>query len=239
MAILAPVSAQEADGAGGTGTVVISVKYFTYPGKAALEGVEVWLFDGSNSHYACTDADGKVKFKDIPANVDLISASGRAVALPCSNPDFLNPDNGDQMLTYFFQKHHGVGEFDTFQVGIDAKIKLFYNIKTPKGQKKVCGNMLPTFLGTIGDDVFTGDDSNEVIVGKGGMDTLDGAGGNDLICGGKVGDDLSGGDGDDTIWGGLGSDDIDGGPGNDTIYGGDGNDTCMNGEAVFDCETII
>ena len=106
---------------------------------------------------------------------------------------------------------------------------------------------------TEGDDVYTGDATNEFLDGLGGNDEIHGAGGNDTIHGGAGDDQLFGDDGDDIIRSGDGLDTVDGGAGDDTIIannvdlvygetydGGSGIDTFVlvdntvfNGTAIF------
>ena len=83
---------------------------------------------------------------------------------------------------------------------------------------QTCGGLIPTILGTGGDDVLTGTPGDDVIVGGAGNDVIGGGGGNDTICGG------------------AGRDRISGGPGRDFISGGPGHDRCTNGEATKACE---
>ena len=84
---------------------------------------------------------------------------------------------------------------------------------------QMCGGLVPTILGTGGDDILIGTGGNDVIVGGGGNDTITGGGGNDTLCGGP------------------GRDVISGGPGEDVIIGGPGaGDRCSKGEQSTGCE---
>ncbi len=86
-------------------------------------------------------------------------------------------------------------------------------------------------LGTIGDDILTGDQSVadviDVIEGLDGNDILDGAGNNDTLSGGAGGDTLIGGAGDDLLDGGAGNDALIGSTGADLLDGGDGQDRAV------------
>lgn len=62
------------------------------------------------------------------------------------------------------------------------------------------------FLGTTGDDIFTGESIAETINGLAGNDTLNGGGGNDIVNGGADDDAITVGAGVDTLDGGLGTD---------------------------------
>jgi serralysin len=76
-------------------------------------------------------------------------------------------------------------------------------------------NSIERFFGSLLDDVFTGDDTDNFLRTNIGNDTLNGLGGNDRLYGEG---------GDDTIDGGAGIDRILGGEGNDTMTGGSGRD---------------
>ena len=101
-------------------------------------------------------------------------------------------------------------------------------------------------IGTIHEDVLTGDDNANSIVGgdetQGGAnaegDTIRGGGGNDTVRGGvgedfiygDAGDDcLDGGDWDDRLYGGTGDDTLDAGDHRDTLEGGAGDDSLTGG----------
>ena len=107
------------------------------------------------------------------------------------------------------------------------------------------------YMGTEGDDTYTGTASADQIYGFGGNDLLSGGDGADNIRGG-LGDDiiygqggsdpaLYGLEGNDTIFGGdgadylagqEGNDILDGGAGNDFIGSGPGNDTLTGGSGA-------
>jgi hypothetical protein len=101
-----------------------------------------------------------------------------------------------------------------------------------------CHGVVPSIVGTEGDDVIRGTSGPDVIFGLGGNDTIFGLGGDDLICAGDGDDMIFAGDGDDYANGNDGHDRIFGEAGNDfpligeggddKIFGGDGNDV-LNG----------
>ena len=125
-----------------------------------------------------------------------------------------------------------------------------------------CNALVPTIVGTPGDDVLVGTGGVDVIVGLGGNDTITGLAGNDVICGGdgddvingndqifgeagnddivgESGDDfIDGGDGNDTLQGLAGQDTIDGGAGDDLINGGSGNDVIDGGPGIDDVDGL-
>lgn len=113
--------------------------------------------------------------------------------------------------------------------------------------KATLASYAQNFLGSSGDDSFTGTLFGDVIHGGGGDDDLAGGDGDDLIHGGggadrlfgdagedvlngRAGDDLiRGGDDKDVVRGGAGDDIINGDAGNDLILGGDGDDLLYGG----------
>ncbi|MGH9136719.1 MAG: hypothetical protein ACRD0G_06685 [Acidimicrobiales bacterium] len=102
--------------------------------------------------------------------------------------------------------------------------------------------LVPTIVGTAGNDDLVGTAGNDVIFGLGGNDRIFGGGGSDIICGGDGNDQLYGGDGNDTLYGDAGSDIIHGGTGDDFLFagggtfdnlaGGDGADTLNTADGV-------
>lgn len=92
-----------------------------------------------------------------------------------------------------------------------------------------CQRLLPTIVGTDGDDVLHGTGGPDVIMGLGGDDVIVGGNGDDIICGGAGDDELSGGNGADVLLGGFGDDVLDGGNGADVLIGGPGADTLNQG----------
>ncbi len=91
----------------------------------------------------------------------------------------------------------------------------------------LCNGLLPTIVGTDGDDVIDGTFQDDVIVGLGGNDTIRGGSGSDTICGGDGDDFIDGQSQDDTIFGEAGNDEIRGADGADTLDGGAGNDVIL------------
>jgi len=111
----------------------------------------------------------------------------------------------------------------------------------------LCNGLVPTIVGTAGDDVINGTNGDDVIIGLGGNDVIKGRNGDDVICGGDGDDQLEGGNANDFIDGSAGNDTIKGNNGNDTLNGksgidsldgGNGTDTCISGETNTKCETI-
>lgn len=102
---------------------------------------------------------------------------------------------------------------------------------------ELCRGLVPTILGTDGDDVIVGTDGRDVILAGPGDDVIFGGPGGDTICGnegrdrirgGSGRDVIDGGDQRDRVWGEAGNDVINGGTGLDRIVGNAGNDV-ING----------
>jgi predicted extracellular nuclease len=99
-----------------------------------------------------------------------------------------------------------------------------------------CDGLVPTIVGTPGDDVITGTNGRDVIMGLGGNDTIAGGNGDDVICGGAGDDRLTGANGDDILLGGFGDDRLDGGNGEDRLVGGPGTDVLTQGRGTGSAE---
>lgn len=92
-----------------------------------------------------------------------------------------------------------------------------------------CNGLVPTIVGTSGDDRLVGTSGRDVIVALGGNDTVLGRGGNDVICAGAGNDTVLGGSGADVIFAKSGNDTARGEAGRDRVRGGRGNDTLSGG----------
>ncbi len=97
-----------------------------------------------------------------------------------------------------------------------------------------CAGLIPTIVGTQGNDVLPGTPANDVIQGLGGNDTITGNGGNDTMCGGFGNDSLNGGLGNDQLFGAGGNDNLQGGDEDDNLNGGLGTaDFCDGGNHIL------
>jgi uncharacterized repeat protein (TIGR01451 family) len=96
----------------------------------------------------------------------------------------------------------------------------------------LCHGLVPTIVGTPGNDTIISTNGNDVIHGLGGNDTIRGGNGNDVICGGERNDTLSGDNGNDQLFGGNGNDILNGNNGNDTLNGEAGADLCNGGSGA-------
>jgi predicted extracellular nuclease len=93
----------------------------------------------------------------------------------------------------------------------------------------LCQGLVPTIVGTEGDDVLRGTNGRDVVLGLGGNDTITGGNGDDVVCGGAGNDVLSGENGDDVLLGGAGDDVLHGDNGSNTLIGGAGTDVLDQG----------
>ena len=92
-----------------------------------------------------------------------------------------------------------------------------------------CNGLVPTIVGTPGDDVIDAGAGEHVVMGLGGNDVIRGGDGEDVLCGGAGIDRLSGEIGDDVLDGGFGDDVLDGDTGDDRLVGGPGADVLRQG----------
>lgn len=99
---------------------------------------------------------------------------------------------------------------------------------------ETCFGLVPTIVGTDGDDALRGTNGDDVIVGLGGDDVIDGLNGDDVVCGGAGDDVVRGGNGVDRLAGGFGDDRLDGGNGDDRLVGGPGADDLDGGRGADD-----
>ena len=75
---------------------------------------------------------------------------------------------------------------------------------------------IENLVGSVDNDILTGDSGTNVLLGYDGNDTLSGGHGDDVLFGNDGNDVLAGGDGNDQLHGGRGQDTLDGGDGIDT-----------------------
>ncbi len=80
-------------------------------------------------------------------------------------------------------------------------------------------------IGSVHDDILTGDGAANILRGNDGCDTLNGGAGDDTLHGNDGCDTLNGNDGNDRLFGNDGIDTLDGGDGADALDGGDDTDT--------------
>lgn len=85
-------------------------------------------------------------------------------------------------------------------------------------------------IGTTGNDILGGTESDNEIIGLDGNDFIASRGGNDNVIAGSGNDLVVAADGNDTVSGGDGSDVLTGGFGDDIILGGDGELDYINGD---------
>lgn len=141
--------------------------------------------------------------------------------------DWLDGGAGSDML-------YGGAGIDTAYFSSDAAVTVDLGRKTAIGQgfDRVFG--IENVVGSLFDDVLTGDRKannlsggygNDRLTGAGGDDFLNGNVGDDTVIGGTGNDTVAGSSGNDHLYGSAGNDRLDGGVGRNTLEGGDGNDT--------------
>jgi Ca2+-binding RTX toxin-like protein len=228
-------------GAESTGIIKVKVEYPDAGGIFhPLARVEVFLWAGDGTHYACTNGKGVATFTDVPAGGGIFAATGVGVSsLHCDNGEFLTP--GTHLKLY------SKGQGGIALAADQTKMITFQLDPPPADQMWVCGGEEPTMTGTPGRDVLVGSADRDIISAGDGNDTIKGMGGNDILCGGPGRDRILGGGGNDLIFGEAGNDmdnlplpptllkGLFGGPGTDYVYGGYGTDYC-EGETALGCE---
>lgn len=225
-----------------SGNVRVTVKYRDSEGNLQpLIGVSVYLETGSGEYYdnACTTTGGRASFGSVPVGTWTVR-TGVNTSTGCGNDSFLNPANGRKMMHVALGPHHGVFDFDTFEVVADELTKIKLKPRTPEKQSKVCGGFLVTIMGTDGDDILEGTPGRDVISGRRGKDRIRGLGDDDVLCGGRGRDRIWGGDGNDLLFGDGGNDVLRGGSGINLVDGGAGEDECYRGDSGStsrDCES--
>ncbi len=115
---------------------------------------------------------------------------------------------------------------------------LYYGIRGGDAAKVagILAGYAQEFLGSAGDDTFTGGDFDDVIYGNLGNDILRGGAGNDVIYGGKGDNFLVGGADDDQLFGSSGRDTLYGEDGDDHLFGAKGRDHLYGGA---DADTFV
>ncbi|WP_420861217.1 calcium-binding protein [Algirhabdus cladophorae] len=98
---------------------------------------------------------------------------------------------------------------------------------------------IENLIGSVFDDLLSGDAGVNVIDGGDGDDTINGLDGDDMLFGNEGDDTIFGGTGDDTIDGGDDDDSLSGGAGEDLIFGGDGDDVLRGGSLGIPEDTDV
>ena len=90
--------------------------------------------------------------------------------------------------------------------------------------EETCFGLVPTIVGTLGDDILVGTDGPDVIDGLEGDDSIKGLGGGDVLCGGPGQDAINAGGGLDRVDGGSEDDSLFDRQGSALLDGGTGDD---------------
>ncbi len=107
---------------------------------------------------------------------------------------------------------------------------IILNLAAALGSQGLAGDALGDRL--MGIENVIGSVANDIITGDDGVNSINGGAGNDLIKGGQGSDKLYGDDGNDQLHGDSGDDLIYGGSGNDILIGGAGKDTLDGGDGI-------
>jgi len=224
-------------------TVRIRVDYVDAEGtRFPLAGVEVWILENYGIQtFKCTDGNGVAVFTDVEPDTLHTAGVGPSFHMPrCANSTFVNPVDGRKMYSVVYKNHRGVlpleGVVDGFYPVAGQVTRIPMAARDARRQKKVCGGLRTTWVGTSGEDEFRGKSGTDVANALGGADTMVGGGGADYLCGGKGNDVIAGGKAGDVLLGGSGKDKLSGNAGFDIVDGGDGARDWCRGEFLFDCE---
>jgi hypothetical protein len=124
-------------------------------------------------------------------------------------------------------------------VGITATLFAPSSEVIPDDSEFRCQELVPTILGSPGDERINGTRSNDVIRALQGNDIINGGPGYDIICGGEGDDLINGSDDNDIIYGNEGNDILNSGRGDDSLDGGEGFDKCRGrgNDRKVNCES--
>lgn len=227
-----------ADEKANTVKLVVKVLFKKENGKRKpLRNAEVFAFVDGVLYYACTNKKGRAVFKNLPAGGTVHAlATGPALSdAGCKNRKFKNPSTKKLMYSVYYDNHHGVRVFDSFDLPADGKKVVKFKPRDAKKRKKICAGLKVTIVGTWGDDNISGTPDPDVINALGGDDVVEALCGEDVVCAGAGDDEVYGDNDNDWIFGERGDDYLEGNAGDDAIDGGPGTDECF-AEAEVRCE---
>lgn len=204
-------------------------------------------------------ATGVTVTDNLPAGVDLVSASGPSG--PCAvqggkvtcpigslNPVGVNYGGAQVTVTIVVVPRSAGTVRNTATVKGDQKDPVNGNNKATASTRVLgtatCRGVAATITGTSGNDVLVGTGGPDVIVGLGGNDRIVSQAGQDLVCANRGGDYIGAGSAADRVFAGAGPDRLlgRGGPdllkgqaGNDVLKGGRGSDRLRGGRGFDRC----
>jgi uncharacterized repeat protein (TIGR01451 family) len=204
-------------------------------------------------------ATGVTVTDNLPAGVDLVSATGPAgacavqggkVTCPIGslNPVGVNYGGAPAAVTIVVIPRSAGRVRNTATVDGDQKDPVNGNNKATTSTRVIgaptCRGVTATVTGTSGNDVLVGTGGPDVIVALGGNDRIVAEAGRDLICANGGGDYIGAGSAADRVFAGAGPDRLlgRGGPdllkgeaGSDVIKGGRGSDRLRGGRGFDRC----
>ena len=188
--------------------------------------------------YTAFSADGGATFQpivrvtDVSFGVPQLNPNFNPGAAQCYMGEYIAIDGSGARFYYLWGDNRNTVTNANWPAGRPDP-DIFFDVLAGPTPPSCPAGLVPTIVGTAGNNDILGTPGNDVIFGLGGNDRIFGGGGNDTICGGDGDDELSGGDGNDTIYGDGGNDRISGGNGNDVLVGGAGVDR-ISGDAGDD-----
>jgi Ca2+-binding RTX toxin-like protein len=203
--------------AGAPTTIAENDTALTGPDGLLLTPDERFLYVGS------FDRDEYVRYDLTTGARTVIPLTGSpysSALLPDGRLIYSNADNNDLEIV-----GQNGGPFTTFSSDSD-----FTNIRDIVVEPSPCAGLIPTVVGTTGNDVINASAFADVISTLAGNDTVLGLGAKDVVCGGPGRDRLNGGPGNDRLFGGQGKDRLLGKAGRDRLLGQAGRDTLIGGK---------
>jgi Ca2+-binding RTX toxin-like protein len=188
--------------------------------------------------YTAFSADGGATFApivrvtDVSFGVPQLNPNFNPGAAQCYMGEYIAIDGWGSLFFYMWGDNRNTVTNANWPAGRPDPDVFFDVLAGPTALDCPAG-LVPTIVGTAGDDDLIGTAGDDIIFGLGGNDRIAGMGGNDILCGGEGDDQLSGGAGDDQLYGGPGNDRLSGGAGNDLLVGGAGIDR-LSGDAGDD-----
>ncbi|WP_203231035.1 ExeM/NucH family extracellular endonuclease [Nocardioides caldifontis] len=166
-------------------------------------------------------------FDDLSGSLDHALAS-RALARKVTDLAHWNI-NAVESFAYQYAGDPALYAADPYRSSDHDPLLLGLDLEVPLARDHRCDGLVPTIVGTNGDDVLRGTNRRDVVHALSGDDRVLGLNGADLLCGGAGDDLVEGGNGDDHLFGGPGDDVLRGDNGDDTLTGGRGQDDVLQG----------
>jgi Ca2+-binding RTX toxin-like protein len=189
------------------------------------DGEDMTLSADERTLLISTEADGTVLAVDTATAASTVRATADSPVSAAALPDgtLIVSDRGVDGLR---RVPPGGSTGDVFTDAAD----LFSSQGDVLVEPERCAGLVPTVVGTDGDDVLLGSVFDDVILTLGGSDVVGGLSGNDVVCGGTGADTLRGGPGNDMLLGGSGPDRLRGKAGRDALRGNAGRDVLVGGK---------